>query len=214
MESKIPLPVDKSVKPSQKTEKGYTLIELLAVIFIITITGAIYSPVAKKYGVGTGIGAGFITIVVCVLIIIQFYRWSWRSDKKRLQELREKYQTIYRVNALPADKKNLRKATGAEIKIGDFGWEAGPLRKDGLIYLQGLTPEWYVVWHAGFRPEQIEKVALKSASQYDHWHPDWAKVPAPSPCPFPILARPTPTMGLAHHTHRYFENYPSKYSKG
>jgi prepilin-type N-terminal cleavage/methylation domain-containing protein len=204
----------KNTEPSRKTEKGWTLIELLAVMFIVAITSAIYLPIAKKYGVTTGVGTGFVTIVVCVFIVIQFYRWSWRSNKQRLQELREKYQAIYRINTLPVDKKNFRKATGAEIKIGDFGWEAGPLRKDGLIYLQGLTPEWYVVWHAGFRPDQIEKVALKSASQYDHWHPDWAKVPTPSPCPFPILARPTATMGFPHHSHRYFENYPSKYSKG
>src|SRR5476649_327672 len=124
--------------------KGYTLIELLAVIFIVAVATAVYLPVANKYGIGAGIVAVFISILACVLIVVQFYRWSWRSEKQRLQELREKYQNVYRVNILPANERNLRKAVGAEIKIGDFGWEAGPLRKDGLIYLQGLTPEWYV----------------------------------------------------------------------
>jgi prepilin-type N-terminal cleavage/methylation domain-containing protein len=194
---------------TETRKRAYTLIELLAVIFIVAITSAIYLPISKNYGVGAGIGAGFVTIVVCVLIIAQLYRWRWRRDKQRLQELREKYQAIYRVIALPADERNLRKATGAEIKIGDYGWEAGSLRKDGLIYLQGLTSEWHVVWHAGFRPEQIEKVATKPVSQYDRWHPYWAEVPPPPPCPFPILARSTATMGLPHHSHRYFESYPT-----
>ena len=194
---------------TEKQERAYTLIELLAVIFITAITSAIYVSSSKKYGVVTGIGAGFVTILVCVLIIVQFYRWSQRKDKQRLQELREKCQAIYRVNTLPTDGANLQKAIGAEIKIGDFGWEAGSLRKDGLIYLQGLTPGWHVVWYAGFRPEQIERVATKPISQYDHWHPYWAKVPPPPPCPFPILARPTATMGLPHHSHRYFENHPT-----
>ena len=193
-----------------KTEKGWTLIELLAVIFIVAITSAIYLPVAGKYGVGAGIGAGFIAIVVCVIMVVQFYRWSWRKDEQRLRELREKYQAIYRVNAIPADEGNLRMAAGAEIKIGDYGWEAGPLREDGLIYLQGLTTEWHAVWHAGFRLEQIKRVATKPASQYDRWHPYWATVPPPPPCPFPILARPTATMGFPHHSHRYFENYPAR----
>ena len=193
-----------------KREKGYTLIELLAVIFIVAVTSVVYQSVAKQYGVGVGIGAGFITIMVCVFIVVQFYRWSWRKNARRLQELSEKYQTIYRVKDLPSDEKNIRKAADAEIKIGDYGWEAGPLGKDGLIYLQGLTPEWHVVWHAGFRPEQIEREATKPASQYDRWRPYWAKVPPPPPCPFPILARQTATMGLPHHSHRYFETYPAR----
>src|SRR5580698_5233235 len=108
----------KNTEPSRKTEKGWTLIELLAVMFIVAITSVIYLPIAKKYGVTTGVGTGLVTIVACVFIIIQFYRWSWRSNKQRLQELREKYKAIYRVNAFPVDNKNLRKATGAEIKIG------------------------------------------------------------------------------------------------
>lgn len=95
----------KAAKPSQKNNKGWTLIELLAVMFIVAVTSAIFLPVAKKYGGGVGIGAGFITIIICVFIVIQFYRWSWRSEKRRLQELREKYQAIYRINALPVDKK-------------------------------------------------------------------------------------------------------------
>jgi len=186
--------------------RGYTLIELLMGIFIVAFTTAVYLPVAKEFGALAGAGAGLVTLLICVRLVIQFYRWTSRKDEERLKELREKYQTVYRVIALPADAGNLRKAAGAEIKIGDYGWEAGPLRKDGLIYLQGLTPGWHVVWHAGFRPDQIEKAGVKSCSQYDHWHPYWAKIPPPPPCPFPILARTTRHMGLPHHSHHYFEN--------
>lgn len=188
--------------------RGYTFIELLALIFIVSVATVAYASVTPRYGILAGTGAVLVSITVSVLIVIQFYRWSWRRNKQRLQELREKYQAVYRVIALPADAGNIRKAAGAEIKIGDYGWEAGPLRKDGLIYLQGLTPDWHVVWHAGFRPDQIEKAGVKSCSQYDRWHPYWAKVPPPPPCPFPILARTTRDMGLPHHSHHYFENYP------
>jgi hypothetical protein len=195
---------------TEQRRRGYTLIELLALIFIIAITGLVDSFIAQRYGIGVRIGVGFITILFCVLVTVQFYRWSWRRDRQRLQELRVKYQDIYRVKVLPTDEGNLRIAAGAEIKTGDFGWEAGPLHKDGLIYLQGLTSEWHVAWHAGFHPDQIEKVGTKPVSQYDHWHPYWAKVPPPPSCPFPILARVTTTMGLPHHSHRYFENYPAQ----
>jgi hypothetical protein len=49
--------------------------------------------------------------------------------------------------------------------------------KHGLIYLQGLTPDWRTVWHAGFQPNQIERIGLKPSSQYDHWVPYWIKTP-------------------------------------
>lgn len=190
------------------TANAYTFIELLAAIFIVTVAMLVYMPLARRHGTAAGIGGAFLAIVVCVLIVIQFYRWSGRRDKRRLQELREKYQNIYLVKSLPPDDGNARLAEDAEIQVGDFGWEAAPLRGDGLIYLQGLTAEWHVVWHAGFRPDQIEKVATKPASQYDYWRPYWSKSPPPPSCPFPIHARATATMGRPHHSNRYFEHYP------
>lgn len=111
----------------------------------------------------------------------------------------------------PPPSKSIVKPAAAEIQIGDYGWDARPSSEDGLIHLQGLTPKWQVVWHAGFRPDQIEKVAVKPASQYDYWAPYWAKPPPPPPCPYPVRERNTPTMGLPHHSGRYFENYPSQY---
>ena len=138
--------------PLKKRRSAYTLIELLAVIFIVAVTGIVEESVTHKFGRWIGIGAGTITLIICVIIVVLFYRWSWQRDRMRLQELRERYRGIYRVLALPSDQKIVAKPDGAEIRIGDYGWEAGPVSKDGLIYLQGLTAEWTVVWHAGFRP--------------------------------------------------------------
>ena len=195
-----------------KRRWAYTLIELLAVMFIIAVTGMVEESVTRKAGRWSGIGAGAITLIICVVAVVLFYRWSWKRDRKRLQELREKYRGIYRVLA-PSDQKIVAKPHGAEIKIGDFGWEAGPASKDGLIYLQGLTSEWTVVWHAGFRPDEIEWVTEKPSSQYDYWVPYWAKSPPPPPCPFPVIERATLTIGRPHHSHRYLvmpSPYPSK----
>jgi len=157
-----------------KRRWAYTLIELLAVIFIIAVTGMVEESVTRKAGRWSGIGAGAITLIICVVAVVLFYRWSWKRDRKRLQELREKYRGIYRVLALPSDQKIVAKPHGAEIKICDFGWEAGRANKDGLIYLQGLTSLWTVVWHAGFRPDEIEWVTDKPSSQYVYWVPYWA----------------------------------------
>ena len=191
---------------------AYTLIELLAVMFVVAVTGLVEEFVAHRFGRWAGIGAGAVTLIICVMAAVLFYRWSWKRDRRRLQELREKYRGIYRVIALPSDQKIVAKSESAEIKIGDYGWEAGPVSKDGLIYLQGLTVEWTVVWHAGFRPDQIEWITEKPSSQYDYWVPYWAKSPPPPLCPYPVIERATLTMGRPHHSHRYFvipSPYPS-----
>ncbi len=192
---------------------AYTLIELLAVILVVAMTGLVEELVAYRFGRWIGIGAGAVTLIICVMGVVLFYRWNWKRDRKRLRELREGYRGIYRVIALPSDQKIVAKPDGAEIKIGDYGWEAGPSRKDGLIYLQGLTVEWTVIWHAGFRRDQIEWITEKPSSQYDYWVPYWAKSSPPPPCPYPVIERATLTMGRPHHSHRYFvipSPYPSK----
>jgi hypothetical protein len=125
-------------------------------------------------------------------------------------ELREKYRSIYRVVAVPPEPKIIIIPEGAEIRLGDYGWEAGPIRNDGLIYLQGLTLEWTVVWHVGFTPDQIKMVATKPNSQYDSWRPYWVDLP---PCPFPVIERETLTIGRPHHSHRYLvepASYPTR----
>src|SRR5215467_7080637 len=91
--------------PLTKRQSAYTLIELLAVTFIVAVTGIVEESVARKAGRWSGIGAGAITLIICVAAVVLFYRWSWRRDRRHLQELREKYRGIYRVLALPSDQK-------------------------------------------------------------------------------------------------------------
>lgn len=198
-------------KIATRLENAFSLIELLAVMFIVALADATYQIVHLKYGPGLAGVASVVAGLVGVFLIILFYRWMHRRGKRRLTELREKYRTIYRVKELPTDLKSIVKPEWAETQIGDYGWDARPVRRDGLIHLQGLTKRWQVVWHAGFRPEQIEKVAEKPASQYDYWVPLWAKPPPPPPCPFPVQERNTPTMGLPYHSSGYSKEWPSQY---
>src|ERR1041385_789145 len=125
-------------QPLGKCQSAYTLIELLAVMLIVAVTGIVEESVTRKVGRWTWIGAGAVTLIICVIGVGLFYRWSWKRDRKRLQELQEKYRRIFRVLALPSDQKIVAKPDGAEIRIGDYGWEAGPTSKDGLIYLQEI----------------------------------------------------------------------------
>jgi membrane protein implicated in regulation of membrane protease activity len=191
--------------------KAYTLIELLALTLILGLVTAAHEAVRVKHGEGPALLASVLAVVVSALLVVLFWDWNSRNTKRRLTHLREQYQSIYQVKELPTTAKSIVKPAAAEIQIGDYGWDARPSRHDGLIYLQGLTPKWQVVWYAGFRPDQIEKVAVKSASQYDYWAPYWAKPPPPPPCPYPVRERNTPTMGQPHHSGKYFENYPSQY---
>lgn len=199
-----------SMKSHLASRKAYTLIELLAVIFVIGVGAFVAGAVQQKYGKPMGILAGVLAGLAASLLVFLLFCWGWKRDKQKLAGLREKYRAIYRVKAMPTETKSIVKPVNAEIRVGDYAWEARPNRKDGLIHLQGLTPRWTVVWHAGFRPDQIEKVAEKTASQYDYWVPDWAKPPPPPPCPYPVQERDTPTMGLPYHSGPYFTDYPSK----
>jgi hypothetical protein len=199
--------------PVTKRRSAYTLIELLAVAFIVAVTCIVGGLLSHRFGRWSGIGGGAVTLMICGAGVVHFYRWSWKRDRKQLQDVRERYRGIYRVLALPADPKIIAKPDGAEIRLGDYGWEAGPVNKDGLVYLQGLTTEWTIVWHAGFRSDQVEWITGKPSSQYDYWVPYWVKSPPPPPCPYPVIERATLTLGRPHHSHRYSVvpvPYPSK----
>jgi membrane protein implicated in regulation of membrane protease activity len=195
---------------NRPSTKAYTLIELLAFMLIVGIAAVVYGEVRTKYGLWPAVGATALWILASALLIVLFLVWTARRDTQRLTDLRNKYRDVYRVKAMPTDPKSIVKAEGAEIQIGDYGWEACPNQRDNLIHLQGLTEDWHVVWHAGFRPDQIERVGQKPQSQYDYWVPYWAKLPAPPPCPLPVKERNSPTLGLPHHSGRYFELYPSR----
>src|ERR1022692_293653 len=155
----------------RSARKAYTLIELLAVTFIIAFAAVVFEAVRKKHGEGPALAGGVLAGLAGILLIIVFYRWTWSRNKQQLTQLREKYRDIYQVKELPTDAKSIVKPEGAEIQIGDYGWDARPNRRDGLIHLQGLTARWQVVWHAGFRPNQIEKdrVASRESSSTLEW---------------------------------------------
>jgi hypothetical protein len=183
---------------------GFTLIELLIPIFVITVTMVGWQLVARRYGPWWGIGAALSAGLLSVGAVIVFYRVMWRMDERGRQRARDSYRGIYRVIAVPTDPKHIVTLEGAEIRVGDYGWEAGPSRNDGLIYLQGLTRDWTVVWHAGLHPDEVEQVCTKPHSQYDSWHPYWADPPPLPACPFPVIERKTLTIGRPHHSHSYF----------
>jgi hypothetical protein len=198
---------------TSRSRQAIALIEMLAVIFILGVTSVVFGIVRKVYGMWALIGATMLTASVCAIIVYYFYRWSWRRDEQKLRQLREEYRGIYRVLVVPSDPNLITAPAGATIIIGDYGWETAPIHKEGLIYLQGLTREWTVVWHAGFQPDQIERIATKPVSQYDYWHPYWADSPLPAACPFPVIERETLTMGLPHHSNEYFfmpSPYPAR----
>lgn len=162
-----------------------------------------FTSVLKTFGPWWGIAAAVSSGSISVFTVGLFYRWTWRRDKRGLQNARDKFQEIYRVIAEPSNPKVIVKPEGAEIRVGDFCWEAGPSRNDGLVYLQGLTVDWTVVWHAGLHSDEIEKICKKPHSQYDSWHPYWAEPPSLPLCPFPIVERETMTIGRPHHSHIY-----------
>ncbi|MHC4771003.1 MAG: type II secretion system protein [Planctomycetota bacterium] len=191
-------------------KKGYTLIELLAVIFIIAATMSAWKSVSSSYGLWWGIGAGILAGALSILLVILFYYWMGRIEERILTKLRNKYTAIYRVKTVPSDPKIIILPEGAEIRVGDIGWEAGPNRDDGLIYLQGLTSEWTVVWHAGFHPDEIEKVAKKPSSQYDVECPYGADLSSLPACPFTVVERKTMTAGLPRNAIYVYEN-PAEY---
>ena len=87
-------------------------------------------------------------------------------------------------------------AEGAEIKEGDYGWEAEPIRDDGLTYLHGLTEQWRLVWYAGFQAEHLERIGPKPRTQY-HLPYSWRVEGGlnSTPCPFPIQSRETNDLG-------------------
>jgi len=126
-------------------------------MFVMVFASLVFKAVRNEDGLGPALVAGGLAAPLGVWLVILFYRWTWRRDRQCLTRLREQYCTIYQVKELPSDAKSIVKPAGAEIQIGDYGWDARPHRRDGLIHLQGLTDRWQVVWHAGFRPDQIPR---------------------------------------------------------
>src|ERR1051326_4928606 len=113
------------------SREAYTLVELLAVIFVIAVVTAVHELVRGRFGEGAGVVASALAVIGCALLVVFLYRWAWDRDRKRLAELRENYRSIYRVKEFPAEPKSIVKPVGAQIRIGDYGWDARPNRHDG-----------------------------------------------------------------------------------
>jgi hypothetical protein len=176
-----------------------TLFDLLAAVLVFSIPVALGMGVGLKAGVWVGIGVGILVASTDIAILAMLSRTMDRRYDRYRAEVREKYRGIYRVVAVPTNAKDFIVAPGAEIRIGDYGWEAEPCwkRRDGLIYLQGLTLTWHVVWEAGFRPDQLEYIGPKPRSQYD-WRDDYdCRTGHPKAhCPYAVQNRPTCAMGF------------------
>src|SRR5690349_8024384 len=99
---------------SPSSREGYTLIELLALIFIIAVVTAVHEVVRGSLGEGAAVVASALAVIVCALLVVFLYRWSWHRDRQRLTELRENYSSIYRVKELPAEPKSIVKPDGAQ----------------------------------------------------------------------------------------------------
>jgi membrane protein implicated in regulation of membrane protease activity len=183
-------------RASQAQRRGVvTLIELFAAIFVMAVPLITFEVVATRFGKLTGIAAAFLSAVASVLVVVAFYRWSYRCHQKELRELSEKYPDVYRVTALPTEPSSILMTEGAEIEVGDYGWEAEPIHDDGLTYLHGLTEQWRLVWYAGFRSDQIERIGPKPRSQYYLPYSWRCRGPETPPCPFPVQSHETTDLG-------------------
>lgn len=157
--------------------------------------------VADEYfGICGRIVVGILALLGFFFIFLRnFYHVADLLSKRERDEARKKFRGIYRVLSLPTKSQRPNNWCSEEITVGDFGWEAKPLTKDGLVWLQGLTTEWKMAWRAGFEPKEIEFVCSKPVSQYD-WKDFEYDGPKPKsiwttaipkhPCPFSIKKTP------------------------
>ena len=141
--------------------------------------------------IALALAMGFLFFV----LMRNLYRCLDWFDVLTRAERREKYRGIYRVVSLPSVRNKPASWNADNITVGDFGWEAEPLTKDGLIWLHGLSVHWRMAWRAGFRPEEVEYIGPKPVSHYDWKDFEYDGPKARSiyssaipkqPCPYPV----------------------------
>src|SRR5437867_3642104 len=118
---------------------------LIPFCILIDIPVLVGISMGRELGIWIGALTGIVSIPIAVFLVVHYYRFLNRYWSARRRKLRETYRYVYRVLEVPTDPKKILKHFGAMILVGDYGWEAEPLHKDGLTYLQGLTPFWRVV---------------------------------------------------------------------
>jgi hypothetical protein len=162
-----------------------TIFDVLYFLILMGIGAAAGYRVARYFGNLAGIIAGVLAAGGFVFLMNALTN---ASHRRHCRKMAKKYTRIFRVSALPTDEKSVIKTDNSHIKVGDLGWECSPIRKNGLIYLEGLDEKWKLVWWAGFQPEQIELVGPKPFSQWDIYLPDKQEL-LTTPCPFPVQPR-------------------------
>jgi hypothetical protein len=172
-----------------------TLVELIVLLLLFLPPLLLYPMAGKRWGNWAGIGIASAVEFALLTLVILFYRWGSRRFIERFGI--QRLPNVYRIQATPTDPAHLVVADGASISVGDYGWEAEPIESDGLTYLHGLNKRWEVVWYAGFRSDEIEKVATKLQSQYlipYTWRSAGSNAP---PCPYPVKKLTLRTLGYA-----------------
>lgn len=157
---------------------------VFAAVCVTTYSTIYLADVARDAGGWAGFMSVSVTAFGSIGVTVAFYKWRRQVAAQYQRELLEKFPGVYRVLGVPTDARRAVRAEGVQIEVGDYGWEAEPLRCDGLTYLHGLTRKWGVAWYAGFQSEQIERIGSKPCSQYDA-DDDWAWS-INRQCPYPI----------------------------
>jgi hypothetical protein len=171
---------------------------VLALLILVWASAKLGALCEYQFGFLYGLLIALVLVLLFFFIVIMrvlFRCLNWLERAHRA-ERREKYRGIYRVLAFPSVGNKPANCWNAEdITVGDFGWEAQTLTKDGLIWLHGLSVHWKMTWRAGFKPDEVEYVGVKPVSHYD-WKDFEYDGPKPTsiyssaipkqPCPFPV----------------------------
>ena len=96
----------------------------------LTIVGIVGHAFGFWTGIASGILAGYWAGLGLFKILDHVNRIK---TQRRRNEMREEYNRIFQVLALPADEKKgifkLIMSKDSEIRAGDYGWEIRPLQK-------------------------------------------------------------------------------------
>lgn len=186
--------VHTTILGKESTRGGFSCIEVTAALVGVVGPVLIGIIIGARSGTPIGVASGLMVGVACGLSVGMFYSWSARLRQQEMEELQTLYPRVFRILSVPAELSGV-KADGVEITIGDYAWEAEPISRDGLIYLQGLTSDWCVAWYAGFESSQIEQVCQKPRSQY-YLPYTWVCAGAvPPACPYSVLHQPVNNLG-------------------